>query len=105
MTESAANPEPIAAPTGRGAHRKLEGVVRSDKMDKTVVVEVVTLKRDAVYGKYLKSRTRYKAHDAKNQYKVGDRVEIMEHSPISREKRWIVSRLIEAAKIEGGARQ
>ena len=47
---------------------------------KTVVVEVVTLKRDAVYGKYLKSRTRYKAHDAKNQYKVGDRVEIMEHN-------------------------
>ncbi len=100
MTEAVANAKDDAVPVGRGAHRKLEGIVRSDKMDKTVTVEVVTLKRDAVYGKYLKSRTRYKAHDEKNQFKVGDRVEIMEHRPISREKRWIVSRLIEAAKVE-----
>lgn len=84
----------------RGAKRKLTGTVKSDKMNKTVVVEVVTLKRDPVYGKYLKSRSRYKAHDEKNQYKVGDRVEIMEHRPLSREKRWIVSRLLEAAKVE-----
>jgi small subunit ribosomal protein S17 len=84
----------------RGRHRALEGVVRSDKMDKTVVVEVVSLRRDPVYGKYLKNRTRYKAHDEKNQFKTGDKVEILEHRPLSREKRWIVSRLIEAAKVE-----
>jgi small subunit ribosomal protein S17 len=84
----------------RGRHRALLGVVRSDKMDKTVVVEVVSLRRDPVYGKYLKNRTRYKAHDEKNQFKTGDRVEILEHRPLSREKRWIVSRLIEAAKVE-----
>jgi small subunit ribosomal protein S17 len=84
----------------RGRHRTLSGIVRSDKMDKTVVVEVVTLKRDPVYGKYLKNRERYKAHDEKNQFKVGDRVEIREHRPLSREKRWIVSRLVEAAKVE-----
>ncbi len=84
----------------RGRHRALSGVVRSDKMDKTVVVEVVSLRRDPVYGKYLKNRTRYKAHDEKNQYKTGDKVEITEHRPLSREKRWIVSRLLEAAKVE-----
>jgi small subunit ribosomal protein S17 len=84
----------------RGRHRALTGVVRSDKMDKTVVVEVVSLRRDPVYGKYLKNRTRYKAHDEKNQYKTGDKVEITEHRPLSREKRWIVSRLLEAAKVE-----
>jgi small subunit ribosomal protein S17 len=87
-------------PDVRGRHRALTGFVRSDKMDKTVVVEVVTLRRDPVYGKYLKSRERYKAHDEKNQYKIGDKVEIKEHRPLSREKRWIVSRLIEAAKVE-----
>lgn len=87
-------------PDVRGRHRALTGFVRSDKMDKTVVVEVVTLRRDPVYGKYLKSRERYKAHDEKNQYKTGDKVEIKEHRPLSREKRWIVSRLIEAAKVE-----
>lgn len=92
-------PTPKAAHP-RGMQRKLLGIVRSDKMDKTVVVEVVTLKRDPVYGKYLKNRTRYKAHDEKNQFKTGDRVEIQEHRPLSREKRWIVSRLIEAAKVE-----
>lgn len=88
------------SPDIRGRHRALTGFVRSDKMDKTVVVEVVTLRRDPVYGKYLKSRERYKAHDEKNQYKTGDKVEIKEHRPLSREKRWIVSRLIAAAKVE-----
>ena len=89
-----------AAPLVRGRHRALVGVVRSDKMDKTVVVEVVSLQRDAVYGKYLKTRSRYKAHDEKNQFKTGDKVEIREHRPLSKEKHWIVSRLIEAAKVE-----
>jgi small subunit ribosomal protein S17 len=88
------------ANTARGQQRKLLGVVRSDKMDKTVVVEVTSLKRDPVYGKYLRDRMRYKAHDEKNQYKTGDRVEIKEHRPLSSQKRWIVSRLIEAAKVE-----
>ncbi|GAC1352488.1 MAG: hypothetical protein NVS3B20_15540 [Polyangiales bacterium] len=84
----------------RGARRALLGIVKSDKMDKTVVVEVVSLKRDPVYGKYLKSRVRYKAHDEKNQYHTGDRVEIKEHRPLSRDKRFIVSKLIDRAKVE-----
>jgi small subunit ribosomal protein S17 len=75
--------------------RRLLGRVKSDKMDKTVVVEVVRFKRDPVYKKYIRSRTRYKAHDEKNEFKTGDRVEIVEHRPLSKEKRWKVSRLID----------
>ncbi len=66
----------------------------SAKMAKTVVVEVVRSTLDPMYKKYVRSRERYKAHDETNQYKAGDRVEIQEHAPISREKRWIVTRLI-----------
>jgi small subunit ribosomal protein S17 len=77
-----------------GFRRKMVGRVVSAKMKKTVVVEVVTHSRDALYGKYVRSRSRYKAHDEKNEFKAGDRVEIQEHRPISRDKRWIVTRLI-----------
>jgi small subunit ribosomal protein S17 len=80
---------------GEISRRKLIGRVASDKMDKTVVVEVVRFKRDSVYQKYVRVRKRYKAHDEKNEYKVGDRVEIVEHRPLSRHKRWAVARLIE----------
>ena len=84
----------------RGQRRILSGIVKSDKMDKTVVVEVISLKRDPVYGKYLKSRVRYKAHDEKNQFHTGDRVEIQEHRPLSRDKRFTVSKLIDRARVE-----
>jgi small subunit ribosomal protein S17 len=84
----------VSAQAGEISRRKLIGRVASDKMEKTVVVEVVRFKRDAVYQKYVRVRKRYKAHDEKNEYKVGDRVEIIEHRPLSREKRWAVARLI-----------
>jgi small subunit ribosomal protein S17 len=74
--------------------RKLIGRVSSDKMDKTVVVEVMRFKRDTMYKKYVRVRKKYKAHDETNQYKTGDRVEIQEHRPLSAEKRFIVTRLI-----------
>jgi len=77
-----------------GFRRKIVGKVIKDKMHKTVVVECVDYSRDALYGKYVKQRARFKAHDETNQYKVGDEVEIQEHRPISREKRFIVVRLI-----------
>lgn len=80
--------------------RKLVGRVTSDKMNKTVVVETVRIKIDPVYKKYVRVRNRYKAHDETNEYRVGDRVEIAEHRPLSREKRWIVTRLIERAITE-----
>jgi small subunit ribosomal protein S17 len=74
--------------------RRLIGRIASDKMDKTVVVEVVRYKMEPLYKKYVKVRKRYKAHDAENAYRRGDRVEIMEHRPLSREKRWKVITLI-----------
>ena len=74
--------------------RKLIGRISSDKMDKTVVVEVVRFKRDTMYKKYVRVKKKYKAHDETNQYKTGDRVEIQEHRPLSAEKRFIVTRLI-----------
>lgn len=80
--------------------RRLIGRVASDKMNKTVVVEVVRYKVDRVYKKYVKVRKRYKAHDENNEYKTGDRVEIVEHRPLSKEKRWKVSNLIERAVAE-----
>jgi small subunit ribosomal protein S17 len=76
------------------SRRKMVGRVISAKMQKTVVVEVVTHRRDPLYGKYVRSRARYKAHDEKGQYKAGDQVEIQEHHPISREKRFLVTRLV-----------
>ncbi len=77
-----------------GSRRKLTGRVISAKMKKTVVVEVVSHSRDPLYGKYVRSRARYKAHDETNQFKAGDQVEIQEHRPISRDKRWLVVRLV-----------
>jgi small subunit ribosomal protein S17 len=77
-----------------GFRRKMIGRVVSAKMQKTVVVEVVTHRRNPLYGKYVRARARYKAHDEKSQYKPGDEVEIQEHRPISRDKRFIVTRLV-----------
>lgn len=75
--------------------RRLIGQVKSDKMNKTVVVEVTRYKMDPMYKKYVKVRKRYKAHDESNEYRAGDRVEIQEHRPLSKEKRWKVSKLID----------
>jgi small subunit ribosomal protein S17 len=82
------------APKAHGFRRKIVGRIISDKMDKTVVVETVSYRRDPLYGKYVKTRQRYKAHDETNQYKTGDQVEITEHRPISADKRFIVSKLV-----------
>jgi small subunit ribosomal protein S17 len=81
----------------RAFKRTLIGRVKSDKMDKTVVVEVIRSKMDPVYKKYVRVRKSYKAHDEENTYKVGDRVEIIEHRPLSKLKRWKVINLVERA--------
>ena len=78
----------------RGHRRKMVGRVIKDKMNKTIVVEVTNARRDPLYGKYVRTRARFKAHDETNQYKVGDQVEIEEHRPISKDKRFIAIRLI-----------
>ena len=78
------------APVTHGRRKEREGVVVSDKMDKTVVVAVSRVVRHGKYHKYLNRRARYKAHDEKNQCRVGDRVRIIETRPLSRDKRWAV---------------
>jgi small subunit ribosomal protein S17 len=86
---------PEKAAERRGIRKNKVGTVVSDRMDKTVVVKVERLVPHPVYKKYVKRRTTYKAHDEANEYRVGDRVEIVETRPLSKEKRWKVQRLIE----------
>jgi small subunit ribosomal protein S17 len=81
----------------RGNRRTLIGVVTSDKMTKTVVVRVTRRVRHEQYSKYILMRAKYKAHDEKNEAKTGDTVEIVESRPISRDKRWRVSRVLQKA--------
>jgi small subunit ribosomal protein S17 len=81
--------------------RRLIGRVSSDKMQKTVVVEVVRYKMDPMYKKYVRVRKRYKAHDEKDEFRIGDRVEIIEHRPLSKAKRWKVTRLINRPALGG----
>jgi len=94
-TTSAGAASPTESGRAKGSKRKLVGVVVGDKMDKTRVVVVERRLAHAKYGKYMTRRAKYKAHDEKNEYRVGDRVEIIESRPLSREKRWRVERLIE----------
>jgi small subunit ribosomal protein S17 len=75
-------------------HRKLEGVVVSDKMKKTVVVAVERLKLNSKYKKQFKVTTKFKAHDENNEFHPGDKVIIEETRPISRDKRWKVIKKI-----------
>lgn len=74
--------------------RKLEATVVSDKMDKTRVAEVVKLKPHPKYLKYRKITKRLKVHDAKNEYKTGDKVLIEECRPLSKDKHWLVKKKI-----------
>jgi small subunit ribosomal protein S17 len=82
----------------REQRKRLVGMVTSDKMDKTVIVEVTTTKRHPIYGKVLRLRKKYKAHDEANECRIGDRVQIIESRPISREKRFAVMTILERAK-------
>jgi len=80
-------------------HKVRLGLVVSNKMDKTVVVAVETPKRHRLYRKTIKRLVRYKAHDAKNECQVGDKVLIVETRPLSREKRWRVSEIVAKAEV------
>ncbi|MBI3062759.1 MAG: 30S ribosomal protein S17 [Deltaproteobacteria bacterium] len=81
----------------RGMSKERKGVVASNRMHKTVVVSVERIVMHPKYKKFLKRRTKVKAHDEKNECQVGDRVLIVECRPLSREKRWRVSRILERA--------
>ncbi len=79
--------------------RKTEvGKVVSDKMEKTIVVAVEDSVKHSLYGKIVKQTKRLKAHDENNECKVGDRVEIMETRPLSKDKRWRLTSIVEKAK-------
>ena len=82
----------------RGRRKVREGLVVSDKMDKTVVVSVEDRVKHALYGKVLRRTSKLKAHDEQNQCGIGDRVLIMETRPLSATKRWRVVQVLERAK-------
>jgi len=76
----------------------LVGIVASDKMDKTIVVEITTRKLHPLYKKYVKSSKRIKAHDEANEAKLGDTVRVVESRPLSRDKRWRLAEIMVRAK-------
>ncbi len=86
------------AKTEKGSKRSFVGVVTSDKMDKTIVVAINTKKMDRLYKKYVTWTKKYKAHDEKNDAHIGDTVRIVECAPISKDKCWRLSEIIERAK-------
>ena len=87
-----------ASTTDRTARKVREGLVVSDKMDKTVVVSVEDRVKHALYGKVLRRTNKLKAHDEQNQCGIGDRVLIMETRPLSASKRWRIVEVLEKAK-------
>jgi len=92
MTEQQTETQP------RGRRKVREGYVTSDKMDKTVVVEVSDRVKHPLYGKVLRRTSKLKAHDENNQCGIGDRVLLMETRPLSATKRWRVVEILEKAK-------
>lgn len=80
----------MTAPEQNSGRRELTGLVISDKMNKTVVVEVTRRVKHPKYRKYINRRKSFKAHDEENVFKDGDRVVIRESRPLSRSKRWVV---------------
>lgn len=95
MSETQQAPE-----TSERRHRRvLQGTVVSDKMDKTIVVQIIRRYKHPVYRKYVNERLRYKAHDERNEAKLGDVVRIVSSRPLSREKRWRLQAIVEKATI------
>ena len=95
MTDKKTKDEAV---TDRIPRKTREGLVVSDKMDKTVVVEVEDRVKHALYGKVLRRSSKVKAHDEDNAAGIGDRVSIMETRPLSATKRWRVVEILEKAK-------
>ncbi len=81
----------------RGLSKLREGIVVSNKMDKSIVVSIETFKKHPQYGKYMRSTKRYMAHDERNECAIGDRVAIVETRPLSKNKRWRVQSIVEKA--------
>ena len=83
----------------RNARKVLRGVVVSDKMEKTIVVEIATSKADPKYGRHVKFSTKFKVHHENNEAKKGDVVEVMETRPLSKDKHFRLVKIVETAVI------
>jgi small subunit ribosomal protein S17 len=90
--------EKIEAAKGKSGKKEFVGIVKSDKMMKTIVVSIETMKLHPLYKKYVKRAKKVKAHDEKNEAKIGDRVRVIECRPLSKEKHWKLVEIIERAK-------
>jgi len=97
-TETIENGATEASTLDRNARKVREGLVVSDKMDKTVVVAVERLKRHPLYGRVQRVTKKFKAHDETNECKPGDRVRIVETRPLSKQKCWRILEIVERAK-------
>ena len=95
MAEEAAEKKPARA---KGGKKEFIGIVKSDKMEKTIVVSVETLALHPLYKKYVTRAKKMKAHDEKNEAKIGDKVRVVECRPISKEKCWKLVEILERAK-------
>jgi len=82
----------------QGNRKSMTGTVTSDKMEKTITVSVETVKRHPLYRKTIKTSKKYKAHDENNEAKAGDVVKIMETRPLSKDKRWKLTEIVQKAK-------
>ncbi|MCQ2335764.1 MAG: 30S ribosomal protein S17 [Paludibacteraceae bacterium] len=82
----------------RNLRKERQGVVSSDKMDKTVTVSIEWKEKHPIYGKFVGKTKKYHAHDEKNECHIGDTVRIMETRPLSKSKRWRVVEIVEKAK-------
>lgn len=87
----------MAAMKARGMRRQLIGIVVSNKMEKTIVVLAERLVKHQMYHKFVRRRAKFAAHDARNECQIGDKVLITESRPISKNKRWLVSAILEKA--------
>lgn len=87
----------------RGRRKEEVGQVVSDKMNKTISVEIFRLVKHPMYNKYIRRSSVFKAHDENNEAKMGDKVLIYETRPLSKSKRWKLGKVLEKAKIREGA--
>jgi small subunit ribosomal protein S17 len=95
---AAATEVPAPVLKARGGKKEFVGIVKSDKMDKTIVVAVVTKTLHPLYKKYITRTKKVKAHDETNDAKIGDRVRVVECRPISKEKCWKLTAVLERAR-------
>ena len=86
--------------TERGSRKSLAGTVVSNKMEKTALILVERLTKHQTYGKYIRRRSKYMAHDPQNKCRIGDKVRIVESRPMSKRKRWQVMEILTKGNVE-----